>query len=49
MFARKDSNLDLQSQNLTCYHYTTGESLGVLHVNGSRDKNLAPRAHTRVL
>lgn len=24
-FARKDSNLEFQSQNLTCYHYTTGE------------------------
>ena len=24
-FARKDSNLDFQGQNLTCYHCTTGE------------------------
>lgn len=24
-FARKDSNLDFQGQNLTCCHYTTGE------------------------
>lgn len=24
-FARKDSNLDIQSQSLSCYHYTTGE------------------------
>lgn len=23
--ARKDSNLDFQGQNLTCYHCTTGE------------------------
>lgn len=23
--ARKDSNLEIQNQNLTCYHYTTGE------------------------
>ena len=23
--ARKDLNLDFQGQNLTCYHYTTGE------------------------
>ena len=41
-FARKDSNLNFQSQNLTCYHYTTGESSGLLHVNGSRDKNPHP-------
>ena len=23
--AHKDSNLDFQGQNLTCYHYTMGE------------------------
>ena len=29
--ARKDSNLDFQGQNLTCYHYTTGEQRGEVY------------------